>query len=112
MSSRASDEMFRAALGEPSVDASVSFSSSSALLGGGSPTLLAKGAVYRFVATETCHIDFNAASGSATATTSSFLVPPLTPVFLTMTANLYCAVIRNSTDGLLQVSKMQAAGLL
>jgi hypothetical protein len=104
--------MFRSAVGAISTEVAVSFNDTSALLGGGSPTLLVRGNVYRFHATELCHVHFHATSGSATATSSTFPIPPFTPVFLTMPQDQYCAVIRNTTNGVLVVSKMVEAGLL
>ena len=112
MSSVTSDRMFRSAIGSVVTDYQVSFTGTSGLLGGGSPTLLVKGAVYRFVATEACHIAFHATSGSATATTSKFMLPPFTVQYLTMPSDLYCAVIQNSAAGSLIVTKMGESGLL
>jgi len=112
MGSITSDRMFRSAVGTNLADYAVAFTGTSGLLGGGSPTLLVKGYVYRFVSTETCHVHFHATSGSATATTSTFLIPPLTVVYLTMPQDQYCAVIQNASAGTLQVSKMGEAGLL
>jgi hypothetical protein len=112
MSSRAADHMFRSAIGTISADYQLSFTDSSAVLGGGSPQVLTKGFVYRFCATEACHLHFHAASGSASATTSKFLLPPLTVQYLTFDTDVYCAAIRNTTSGSLIVSKMTGGGLL
>lgn len=104
--------MFRSAIGTILADYQVSFTDASGLLGGGVPQLLSKGVVYRFVSTEACHLFFHATSGSATATTSKFLLPPLTVQYLTFQTDVYCGVIRNSVSGSLVVSKMGDAGLL
>lgn len=112
MSSVTSDRMFRSAIGSILADYQVSFTDSSALLGGGSPQVLTKGFVYRFIATEACHLHFHATSGSATATTSKFMLAPFTVQYLTFTADVYCAVIRNSASGSLIVTKMTEAGQL
>ena len=112
MSSVASDRVFRSALGFPDTDYSMSFTDTSALLGGGTPTLLTKGGVYRFNATQTCHLAFHAASASATATTAKYMLSALSAEIITMPSDVYCACIRNTDNGTLVVTKMAESGLL
>ena len=107
MSSPYSDSMFRAALGEPGACVPVAFTGTSAVWG--SPTALTAGVTYELVASENCHILLHAASGSATATTSSRPIPAWTTRYLTVNSALFLGVIRNTNSGTLFITPMTEA---
>ena len=109
MTSVYADQMFREAIGEPGTTLTLSFTDTSAKLGGGTPATLAIGKVYELIATENCHVFLHATSGSATATTSHRPIPAWTRTYLTVNSALYLAAIRNTSNGTLYLTPMTEA---
>lgn len=112
MSSMMSDKLFRELIGNPGTDSALSFSGTSAALGGGTPTALTGGIVYRLVATQNCHIKAQTSTTSLTATTSTFPIPAWTPTYISFDQSWYIAAIQNDTAGTLVITPMTATSKL